>query len=174
MNLLFLKKQNKWTLVALLAVIVLVYLAYNCYQKKEYFVVKANTPMGEILLDQTDFAEIINGMKPKHVKGDFTADDLSELVRELKKNTIVQYKTHCKKNPRSCPSYGKVIVSLIDEMNKDKTGKMNKSQWIDAIVTLGKSTFFKFKNGRSGTPVSIMPVKEEPSEAEPVNRGKKY
>ena len=147
MNLKFLKKQNnKWTMVALLAVIVLVYLAYTCakpQQQKEYFVVKAKSPMGEVLLDQTDFAEIINGMKPKHVKGEFTADDLSELVRELKKNTISQYKTHCKRSPKSCPSIGKDILALIDETNKTKTGKMTKSQWIDAIVSLSKTVLFR-------------------------------
>ena len=137
----FLKKQNnKWTVLVVLAL--LVYFVYFVYfaaqQKKEYFVVKGTSPFGEVLLDQTDFAEIINGMKPNHVKGDFTADDLSELVRELKKNAIEQYKSHCKN--RSCPSVGREIMALIDDTNKTVTGKMNKSQWIDSIVRLGKKS----------------------------------
>lgn len=164
MYLKFLKKQNnKWTMVALLAVIVLVYLAYNCVpQNKEYFVVKTRSPMGEILLDQTDFAEIINGMKPKHVKGDFTADDLSELVRELKKNTISQYKAHCKKSPKSCPSMGKDILLLIDETNKTKTGRMTKSQWIDAIVNLSKTMFFKMQNRPKPVQTPDISPRQEP------------
>lgn len=149
MNLKYFKKQHKWTLVALLAVIVLVYLAYNCVpENKEYFVVKAQSPMGEVLLDQTDFAEIINGLKPKHVKGDFTADDLSELVRELKKNATRQFNKDCENSENKkhkCDPIGMYIVSLIDETNKRVTGKMKKSEWIDAMIVIGRKMYVHYQ-----------------------------
>lgn len=168
MKLNFIKKESNWRLIAILAIFVFVYIVYNCVpEKKEYFVVKGKSPFGEILLDQNDFAEIVNGMKPKHVTGTFTADDLSELVRELKINFVKHAQKGCATGHKSCTKYSRQLLALIDETNKTVTGKMDKSQWVNAIIIVGNMMNQTTPPQQSQTRPMRIPDDDEPEHDEP-------
>jgi len=144
-------KRNSTKLI-ILCVILFVVVGYSCYTpNKEYFVFKMSTPGGEILVDQNDFASVINGLKPKSVKGTFTTDDLSELVRELKGLWVANYtgmynrscSTDSQKASRQCIQMNDVL-SLIHETNAVKyEGKpvTSKEEWLNAIIDTGFKMF---------------------------------
>ena len=144
-------KRNSTKLI-ILCVILFVVVGYSCYTpNKEYFVFKMSTPGGEILVDQNDFASVINGLKPKSVKGTFTTDDLSELVREMKglwvANMTGMYNRSCstasQKASRQCIQMNDVL-SLIHETNAVKyEGKpvTSKEEWLNAIIDTGFKMF---------------------------------
>ena len=106
---------------------------------------------GVILVDQNDFANVINGLKPKSVKGTFTTDDLSELVREMKGLWVANYtgmynrscSTASQKASRQCIQMNDVL-SLIHETNAVKyEGKpvTSKEEWLNAIIDTGFKMF---------------------------------
>lgn len=142
----FLKKNTKTVFVLFVLLLIVVgYSMYYSHEKKEYFVFKLNTPNGEVLLDQHDFANVINGIKPKSVKGTFTSDDLSELVRELKglwiAGVTTAYNRDCKtsdqKKSLRCV-HMKDVISLIHETNEtieyDGVKVTSKEEWLNAII----------------------------------------
>lgn len=123
-----------------------VYVAYCCLrnkEEKEYFVIKVRDGNnGEVLLDQQDFASVINGLKPKSVQGTFTSDDLSELVRELKGLWIAQisaqYKRRCPGNSttRECRDMT-TVLDLIHETNQvmyNGNKITSKEEWLSSII----------------------------------------
>jgi hypothetical protein len=123
-----------------------------CTPKKEYFVFKVRGADGvEVLLDQQDFASVINGLKPKSVKGTFTTDDLSELVRELKGLWVAQMTTSfkrrgCSTNKRGDPECVNMlnILSLIHEANTvNYSGKTitSKEEWLNSIIDAAFTMF---------------------------------
>jgi len=140
------------TKLIILCFLIFVIIGYNCYTpKKEYFVVKLGSNQPELLLDQNDFASVINGLKPKSVKGTFTTDDLSELVRELKGLYVAtmtgQYKRNCRTNRQKTSSKCtrmNDMLSLIHETNNVQYAGnpvTSKEEWLNAIIDTGFRTF---------------------------------
>ena len=146
--------KNKKLLVVFLF-IVLVFILYKWCGNREYFVVKMGQNDQEILLDHADFAEIMNGLKPKSVTGTFTKDDLSELIREFKRHGIdtFQANDNCFKNRSMTPQceFKRKVVALIKEasvVNAPGTGEKitTKDQWLKSIVDLASSGFLGRQN----------------------------
>lgn len=57
----------------------------------EPFVVKATMGENSILFDQHDMAAVMNGLKPASISGDFTPDDMKELLRLLKAESMKEF-----------------------------------------------------------------------------------
>lgn len=146
--------KNKKMIAALVVLVFLVaiYMCYPNQNNKEYFVVKMGPREQEILLDHTDFAEIMNGLKPKSVSGTFTKDDLSELIREFKRNglnkIIEQYNNRCSGSnaSRSDCRYANRLIHLVKEASSVKLPGSNreiktKDEWIQAIVSLASDIY---------------------------------
>lgn len=134
--------------------VVAVYTCLNQNNNKEYFVVKMGPREQEILLDHTDFAEIMNGLKPKSVSGTFTKDDLSELIREFKRHGLnkltEQHNNRCsgnKANRTDC-RYANTLINLVKEAasvsHPDTNRKIRtKDEWIQAIVNLASDIYLQ-------------------------------
>ena len=133
--------KNK-KLIALF-VLVLVISMYKCYSTQtDYFVVKVGPKNQEVLLDHTDFAEIMNGLKPTSISGTFTKDDLSEMIREFKRHGLDQFYKRCPpgnaNNDTDCRRMSKVLAlvkeaaSVIHPVAGNKI--TTKDQWLKAIV----------------------------------------
>lgn len=137
--------KNNLTKLIILCLLIFVIIGYKCYApNKEYFVFKLGAPGREILLDQNDFASVINGLKPKSVAGTFTTDDLSELVRELKglwvANASSAYNNVCKTDTQKASQKCILMnnfISLIHETNEVKyegNPVTSKEVWLNAII----------------------------------------
>lgn len=143
-------------IVTLLVVFVFI-MVYMCYPKqnnKEYFVVKMGPREQEVLLDHTDFAEIMNGLKPKSVSGTFTKDDLSELIREFKRHglskLIEQHDRMCSGGNANRPDcrYANTLINLIKEAASvshpvTKRTIRTKDEWIQSIVNLASDIYLQ-------------------------------
>tara|TARA_B100001142_G_scaffold328764_1_gene389800 strand:- start:1900 stop:2403 length:504 start_codon:yes stop_codon:yes gene_type:complete len=142
--------KNK-KMIAIFVVFVLIVAMYMCYpNKKEYFVVKVkgSRGVGEVLLDHADFAEIMNGLKPTSIAGTFTKDDLSELIREFKRNGmdkfIEQYDRNCGPDGGTDPILcrnANILMNLVNESESVTHPVTNqvigtKDEWIRSIVDL--------------------------------------
>ena len=138
-------------LVVFIFVITVVYMCPK-QNNKEYFVVKLGPREQEVLLDHTDFAEIMNGLKPKSVSGTFTKDDLSELIREFKRHgldkLIEQINNKCSgsnANGAEC-RYANTLINLVKESGSVTHPVTNrnirtKDEWIQSIVNLASDIY---------------------------------
>lgn len=141
------------TYVFLLFVFVLaIYMCLQNQNNKEYFVVKMGPREQEVLLDHTDFAEIMNGLKPKSVSGTFTKDDLSELIREFKRHgldkLIEQHNNRCSGSNANRPDcrYANTLINLVKESGTVTHPVTNrnirtKDAWIQSIVNLASDIY---------------------------------
>lgn len=134
--------------------VVAVYMCLNQSNNKEYFVVKMGPREQEVLLDHTDFAEIMNGLKPKSVSGTFTKDDLSELIREFKRHGLnkltEQHNRKCSGSnaSRSDCRYANTLIHLVKEAASVSHPVTNrkirtKDEWIQAIVNLASDIYLQ-------------------------------
>lgn len=146
-------KNNKMTYVFLLFVfVVAIYMVCPKQNNKEYFVIKMGPREQEVLLDHTDFAEIMNGFKPKSVSGTFTKDDLSELIREFKRHgldkLIEQHDNRCSGSNANRPDcrYANTLLNLVKESGTVTHPVTNrnirtKDEWIQSIVNLASDIY---------------------------------
>lgn len=129
---------------------------YKCVycRNKEYLVLKASKNGGEILLDQSDLIQILNGILPSKFDSTIQYDDLSNLVKEIKRIMASQ--------KDKLPNDIQTILQLIDDNNPidpDTSNNLNsKEEWMSLIASKITKIMFNTRNKR------MIPISENEEE----------